>query len=994
MKKLFSPLAFVAALAALLISTQPAPAQSATAFTYQGQLQSNGSPANGNYDIAFQLFNALTNGSAVGPSLTNSATGVSNGLFTVTLDFGPGIFTGSNYWLDIGVRPTGASNAFAELTPRQFLASTPQSVYALNSGTAANAASASNFSGAITGDVSGTQGATVVSSVGGQTATSIASGVIAANGATSSNIPNTIVARDGTGSFSAGSITLSSNLYLPFPATIYSGSHTVMMFEDPNYFAGDNAGYHATPNTWQAAFGDFALSAGSSWNGTVAVNGSGPGSSGPYNTAVGEFALNINGSGDDNTATGYAALAANTGGSDNTANGWAALENNMTGSNNTAIGSQALYVNVTGNSNVAIGFQALCSNTVSFNTANGAQALFNNTTGSENTANGYLAMFANLIGYQNAANGGEALYGNLDGYWNTADGVQSLYANAHGIGNTANGYQALYDNVTGFQNTADGLWSLQDNVTGVNNTATGYASLQSNVGGSNNVADGVHALSSTLAESGNIALGFYAGVGLLFGSSNIYIGNQGTGSEDFLGTENNTIRLGTQNNPSLSVNLANTYIGGIWDTTLTNSNQFVVVDSGGHLGTSTIVPGTGNGTVSTLMGMNHISIINPSGPTVTVTDDGTPSDAPGDLVSRDANGSFNANNIALGVAINCPSPLQTGVLNLPVTTATSGMITLNSSAPSTCGVPFLHGYGSDNFFGGLNAGNFTLTGIENVGIGSAALQSDTSGSYNVAYGYQALYNNTEGTSNTAIGWNTLYSTIGHHAGGTCNTAVGAGALSYDPTGNNNIAIGCGAGSALTSGDNNIYIGSTGQQGDTAVMRIGTGEAQTFIGGIFNAPPAGGTEVYVNNQGQLSTTTSSARFKRDIRDMDDASDVLLSLRPVAFKYKSELDPKGIPQFGLVAEEVNKVDPDLVVRDAKGQIDTVRYNAVNAMLLNEFLKEHKKVKEQDAEIQDLKKELAEQKTRTEERFSNLEKAVARLTNRSGKTLAVNNDIKESQ
>jgi hypothetical protein len=121
----------------------------------------------------------------------------------------------------------------------------------------------------------------------------------------------------------------------------------------------------------------------------------------------------------------------------------------------------------------------------------------------------------------------------------------------------------------------------------------------------------------------------------------------------------------------------------------------------------------------------------------------------------------------------------------------------------------------------------------------------------------------------------------------------------------------------------------------------------------------GVGVIIDSDGHLGTMTSSARFKDNIRPMKDASDAILSLRPVTFRYKKEIDSSGIPQFGLVAEEVAKVDPDLVIRDDAGKPCTVRYEAVNAMLLNEFLKEHRKVEEQDAAITAQQSEIGELK-----------------------------------
>jgi hypothetical protein len=162
-------------------------------------------------------------------------------------------------------------------------------------------------------------------------------------------------------------------------------------------------------------------------------------------------------------------------------------------------------------------------------------------------------------------------------------------------------------------------------------------------------------------------------------------------------------------------------------------------------------------------------------------------------------------------------------------------------------------------------------------------------------------------------------------------------------------LGFNAGLNLTTGDRNIDIGNPGSAGDAGTIRIGIQGTQTrtFVAGISGSPGIG-TSVVVHTNGRLGTVASSQRFKNDIKPMDKASEAILALKPVTFHYKKEVDPDGIPQFGLVAEEVEKVNPDLVTRDAKGKVYTVRYEAVNAMLLNEFLKEHRKNEEQEATI----------------------------------------------
>jgi hypothetical protein len=244
------------------------------------------------------------------------------------------------------------------------------------------------------------------------------------------------------------------------------------------------------------------------------------------------------------------------------------------------------------------------------------------------------------------------------------------------------------------------------------------------------------------------------------------------------------------------------------------------------------------------------------------------------------------------------------------------------------------------------------TGDDNTATGFIALSNNTTGSDNTATGLNALALNTAGNSNTANGSQALNNNIT----GNNNTADGFQALLSNTTGSSNIAVGFGAGLFLTTGDNNIDIGNSGIPDEANTIRVGTQGTQTktFIAGVSGAGVSG-MAVKVNAEGQLGTAPSSARFKEAIKPIDKASETILALKPVSFRYKKEIDPERTPQFGLVAEEVDKVNPDLVARDAQGKPYTVRYDAVNAMLLNEFLKAHKTVQEHGATIAHLQKQI---------------------------------------
>jgi hypothetical protein len=262
---------------------------------------------------------------------------------------------------------------------------------------------------------------------------------------------------------------------------------------------------------------------------------------------------------------------------------------------------------------------------------------------------------------------------------------------------------------------------------------------------------------------------------------------------------------------------------------------------------------------------------------------------------------------------------------------------------------------------------------------------------NTATGDYALFNLTTGTRNTAIGFWALNSDT---TGGK-NTAIGFLALQQNnTTGTNNIALGYAAG-IFTAGDNNINIGNLGT-GESDTIRIGTVAARgirefhrnTYIAGISGVTIAGGVPVIIDADGHLGSTTSSERFKDEIKPMDKASEAILALNPVTFYYKKELDPEGIPQFGLVAEDVEKVNPDLVARDAEGKVYTVRYEAVNAMLLNEFLKDHKKVGEQQSRIEKQEATIAHQQKQIEALTTGLQKVSAQIESTKPAPQVVNN------
>jgi hypothetical protein len=345
--------------------------------------------------------------------------------------------------------------------------------------------------------------------------------------------------------------------------------------------------------------------------------------------------------------------------------------------------------------------------------------------------------------------------------------------------------------------------------------------------------------------------------------------------------------------------------------------------------------------------------------------------------------------------------------------------------------------GNFSLFNNDSSGNATAN--FNTAVGSGALGSNTDGDSNTAVGSEALFNNTIGYGNTATGYQALnnnneayntatgyqamlnnfdgYTNTAHGAftlmdniSGRANTAVGTAALEHNTddfntavgstamlnnttgfrntavgdaalenlvSGYDNIAIGLDAGFSLNSGEaGNIDIDSSGVAGENSTTRIGTLQTRTFIAGIHGVSEGGQgiLPVYINSAGQLGTSASSRRFKKEIQPMDKGSEVILQLKPVTFQYRN--DNASTPQFGLIAEEVAEVNPDLVVRDKEGQIYTVRYDAVNAMLLNEFLKEHRTVQELKSNAATQEAAIAQQQKQIEALTAGLQKVSAQL------------------
>ena len=326
---------------------------------------------------------------------------------------------------------------------------------------------------------------------------------------------------------------------------------------------------------------------------------------------------------------------------------------------------------------------------------------------------------------------------------------------------------------------------------------------------------------------------------------------------------------------------------------------------------------------------------------------------------NNTNGSFNTANGYFALASNTSGSNNTangdGAL---FSNKGSGNTATGSSAL------FSNTTGTNNTANGSGALIRNTTGNNNTANAVGALSSNSTGFQNTANGVNTLYGNTTGFRNTANGSHALYS----NANGSNNTADGFQALYYN-TGSDNVGLGFNAGNSLTTGSGNVCIGS-------GVLGVAGESNTTRIRNVY-ASAASGRAVYVNSDNKIGTLVSSRRFKDQIKPMDTASEAILALKPVSFRYKKEIEPNGSIMFGLIAEDVEKVAPDLVTRDDKGEAETVRYEAVNAMLLNEFLKEHRTLQDLKSTVAKQEATISQQQTSFQSKLAEQERQIEALT-----------------
>ena len=561
------------------------------------------------------------------------------------------------------------------------------------------------------------------------------------------------------------------------------------------------------------------------------------------------------------------------------------------------------------------------------------------------TAVGYKALNeGNGGGDNNSAFGAYALMSNTPGSFNSAFGVSALQNTASG-NNSAFGAGSLARTTTGGNNSAIGMDALTSTTAGGGNSALGVDALMSNTNGHFNTAVGMFALNGNISGSGNIGVGFNAGAALT-GDHNIAIGTSGVSSES------NTIRIGEASH-------ARTYISGINGNDLSATGLPVVVTPSGQLGTGALLVGP----------------VGPAGPA-------GPAGAPGSAGPAGANGSAGP----AGPAGTNGSPGANGAQGLkgdagaqgppgdPIvsdaqynTRAGTDALPLTGSFANTAfGFEALRimNSGGGNTAIGVQAMKHAYATANNTAVGNVALSENTTGGNNTVIGSQALWYNTTGSSNTAVGFMALrYTETGGSNSalgvgaldkntGSGNSAFGTVAMASKTSGNNNTAIGQGAGSLLIEGDGNLYADSMGSSYESNTIRIGNSNHHaTYLAGVSGVTTGlSGAAVLVDGNGQLGTISSSRRYKQEIQPMESASERLLKLRPVTFRYKQENAAGEKPiQYGLIAEEVAEVFPELVVYNKDGQPETVAYHLLSAILLNEMQKDHQRLGEQQAQLQ---------------------------------------------
>ena len=546
---------------------------------------------------------------------------------------------------------------------------------------------------------------------------------------------------------------------------------------------------------------------------------------------------------------------------------------------------------------------------------------------------------------------------NTTSEYNTGLGYQSLPSVTSGLENTAVGYGSLYTLTTGTANTAIGAYALAQTTNSKNNTALGYNSLGEVTTGNNNTGIGNYALAGITIGNNNIALGDNAGSNLTDGNNNIYLASPGTPHDV------GTLRLG---NPATQTSC---FIAGIKDVPLTSGN-FLAIDTNGQLGTfshadvrTALVDDKNNLCLGTLAAAGDRNVLR-LGNTTTQTSCFIAGikDVPlksGNFLAIDTNGQLgifshtdvrtalvdDKNNLCLGTLA---AASDSTVLRLGnTTTQTSCFIAGIKDVPLKSGnFLAIDTNGQLGIFSHTDVRTALVDDKNNLCLGTLAAASDSK--------VLRLGNTTTQTSCYIAGVATNRLPTGDVVGIMSN-----GQLGVMPT---NILD-----AELVDEKFNICIGALPTEEENNVIKFGTPQTQTscFIAGIYNTSMANGNSVIVNSDGQLGVLKSSERYKHEIANLEDISNIVCQLRPVSFKFNWNIDPQQIIQYGLIAEEVAKIDPNLVIYDDNHQPLAVKYHLLTALLI-------KALQEQDHQLSQHEQALQKERKRTDA----LEQAVHQL------------------
>jgi trimeric autotransporter adhesin len=708
---------------------------------------------------------------------------------------------------------------------------------------------------------------------------------------------------------------------------------------------------------------------------------------GARNTAAGVGSLQNNTTGQENVAIGLDALLNNSIGSNNVAVGRTALAQS-TGNNNIGIGDATGEALTSGNNNIYIGSDdssATESNTIRIGYYNAGlpvqtscymQGIYNVTPGGgvqtvTINSSGQLGSTTSLPSGTSSNTPNTLVLRDGSGNFSAGTITASLSGNATTATTATNFSGSLAGDVTGTQSA-----TVVSSVGGQTAANVAAATVLANAATSANTASAIvrrdgsgnfSAGTITASLTGAASLNVLKAGDTMTGTLTHPAGTAAAPSVQFTGSTNtglsapaaNTLALSTNSAQRIGISAAgavtinafgtagivhNSAAGllstslivdaDITNTTISNAklaaissantaNNIVVRDGSGNFSAGTITATlNGNATTAT----TATSATNFSGSLAgevtgtqgaTVVTNAVSANTASAIVRRDGSGNFSAGTITLGGNL---------AFSAAISTSTTGNITKGGNA-------YMHNFGTQNTFMGLAAGNFTTSGSgNNVGIGTQSLLALTTGTQNVAVGSTSLRNNQSGSSNIAIGFQSLNNIVT----GQQNVAVGNSALGAT-TGSGNVGIGTGAGNLLGAGSNNIYIINAGSNADSGVIRIGSAGTQTscFVAGITAVNVGAQPAVLVNGSGQLGVNTSTRKVKHAIEDMNDESADILKLRPVTFVYNG--DETDTKQYGLIAEEVDEIFPGIVARDAEGEVQTVLYNVLPVLLLNEMKKQ---------------------------------------------------------